>query len=44
VGKSTLLRAVTGTIDTPTDLAMLGQEPPFAADARLGLQWADLQA
>ena len=39
-GKSTLLRAVlgnlpqsalvTGTVDRPADLAMLGQEPPFA--------------
>src|SRR5689334_17106522 len=39
-GKSTLLRAVAGTlpsralitgaIERPTDLAMLGQEPPFA--------------
>jgi macrolide transport system ATP-binding/permease protein len=45
VGKSTLLRAVTGrlpkrarvtgTIDAPTDLVLLGQEPPFAGDATI---------
>jgi macrolide transport system ATP-binding/permease protein len=45
VGKSTLLRAVTGrlpkrtrvtgTIDAPPDLVMLGQEPPFAADTTI---------
>jgi macrolide transport system ATP-binding/permease protein len=45
-GKSTLLRAVagtlpsralvTGTIDRPADLAMLGQEPPFADDQTVG--------
>lgn len=45
-GKSTLLRAVagrlpkrarsTGSIDAPHDLVMLGQEPPFAADATIG--------
>src|SRR6476660_5381901 len=39
VGKSTLLRAVagtlpsravvSGTVDTPSDVVMLGQEPPF---------------
>jgi macrolide transport system ATP-binding/permease protein len=45
-GKSTLLRAiagtlparalVTGAIDRPDDLAMLGQEPAFADDQRVG--------
>ena len=42
VGKSTLLKAiagtltprarVTGTVDAPADLALLGQEPPFRDD------------
>src|SRR5689334_25098699 len=46
VGKSTLLRAVagtltdraqvTGTIDAPTDLALLSQEPPFRDEATIG--------
>jgi macrolide transport system ATP-binding/permease protein len=45
VGKSTLLKAiagtltprarVTGTIDAPADLALLGQEPPFRDDATI---------
>src|SRR5262245_27604415 len=45
-GKTTLLRAiagtlplrtlVTGTIDRPDDLAMLGQEPPFGDDETVG--------
>src|SRR6478672_7647355 len=45
-GKSTLLRAlagtlppravVTGTVDVPEDLVMLGQEPPFRDDATVG--------
>ena len=45
-GKSTLLRAVAGTlparavvagrIERPGDLAMLGQEPPFGDDERIG--------
>ncbi len=45
-GKSTLLRAlagtlppravVTGTVDVPDDLVMLGQEPPFRDDATVG--------
>ncbi len=45
-GKSTLLRAlagtlppralVTGTVDVPDDLVMLGQEPPFPDDATVG--------
>ena len=45
-GKSTLLRAiagslpsravVSGTIDRPSDLAMLGQEPAFADDQTIG--------
>jgi macrolide transport system ATP-binding/permease protein len=45
-GKTTLLRAiaddlpvralVTGTIDRPTELAMLGQEPPFGDDDTVG--------
>ncbi|PUA79722.1 ABC-F family ATP-binding cassette domain-containing protein [Nocardioides currus] len=44
-GKSTLLRAVTGrlprrarltgTVQAPADLVMLGQEPPFSADASI---------
>jgi macrolide transport system ATP-binding/permease protein len=45
-GKSTLLRAlagtlppravVTGTVDVPEDIVMLGQEPPFRDDAAVG--------
>src|SRR6476661_5746956 len=45
VGKSTLLKAIagtltsrarlTGTIDAPDDLALLGQEPPFRDDATI---------
>src|SRR5262245_49746282 len=45
-GKSTLLRAiagtlpsralVAGTIDRPADIAMLGQEPPFADEQTIG--------
>ena len=45
-GKSTLLRAlagtlpsravVTGVVDAPDDLVMLGQEPPFPDDATVG--------
>jgi len=45
-GKSTLLRAaagtlpvravVTGSVDVPADLAILGQEPPFADHERVG--------
>ncbi|MEO5664102.1 MAG: ATP-binding cassette domain-containing protein [Nocardioides sp.] len=46
VGKSTLLRAVagrlskrartTGSVAAPDDLVMLGQEPPFSAEATIG--------
>src|SRR6476660_3786293 len=45
VGKSTLLKAiagtlsprarVSGTIDAPVDLALLGQEPPFPGDSTI---------